>query len=400
MSIKIILKAEREKSLLRKHPWVFDGAIEAVQGNPRLGSTVDVFSHDNTWLAKGAFSPHSQIRVRVWTFEKDAVIDNNFFKNRIAKAKQKRQQWLELQDTNAYRLIAGESDGLPGITVDVYNKVVVIQLLSAGGEKHRSKIIDALSCAYPGHVIHERSDVEVRQKEGLPLLVQTHVGELPEKVVIRENRLNIEIDLVKGHKTGFYLDQRINRQISASFAKNKDVLNCFSYTGTFALYAALNNAKSVSNIDVSENALATSKRNLEINSALNFTSPVTHIKADVFEQLRLFKEQGKRFDIVIMDPPKFIENKRHVVRASRAYKDINRLACELLNDGGLLITFSCSGLMPADLFQKIIADAALDANVSLNFVQRLHQDFDHMVAGSFPEGYYLKGLVAIKSGPV
>lgn len=397
MSPRIILKAEREKSLLRFHPWVFDGAIEEEVGHIKFGATVDIFSHHGAWLAKAAYSPHSQIRARVWTFNKDQVVDNAFFKMRIQQAYNKRKAWLDTESSNAFRVVAGESDGLPGITIDVYANVVVMQLLSAGAEKHRDKIIQAINATFPDFCIHERSDVEVRKKEGLELYIKTHQGILPETVVIHENDIKIEVDLVQGHKTGFYLDQRTNRKIAGQYSKNKTVLNCFSYTGTFSLYAIANGAKQVTNVDVSQNALDTSERNLHLNFDQNDCDKVIHEKQDVFELLRRYKEEGKRFDLIIMDPPKFIENKRHVVKAARGYKDINRLACEILNDGGVLITFSCSGLMPSDLFNKVIADAALDANCCLQIVQRLNQDYDHLVASSFPEGHYLKGLVCIKS---
>ncbi len=396
MSTSLVLKPEREKSLLRRHPWVFDGAIEDEIGNLHIGSTVDIISSEGEWLAKAAYSPHSQIRARVWSFHKDVVIDDNFFKNKILEALQKRQPWLAKQDTNAYRLVAGESDGLPGITIDIYANVVVMQILSAGGEKHKNKIVSALQGVFPTFCIHERSDVEVRKKEGLELVIKTHIGELPPVVVIIENGVKIEVDLINGHKTGFYLDQRLNRQIAGRYCQGKKVLNCFSYTGTFALHAMQQQASSVVNIDVSDKALETSKRNLSLNFAAQHNDHVSHLKADVFEQLRTYQKTGEKFDVVIMDPPKFIESKRHVVKAARGYKDINRLACEILNDGGVLITFSCSGLMPADLFGKIVADAALDAGVGLSIVQRLHQDYDHLVGSHFPEGYYLKGLVCVK----
>jgi len=433
MNPALILKEEREKSLLRKHPWIFEGAIEEEVGMPRIGATVDIMSSKGEWLAKAAYSPHSQIRARVWSFNKDAIIDNSFFKNKIQRAFDLRKPWLLKSRTNAFRLVAGESDGLPGITIDVYNNVVVMQVLSAGGEKHKPKIVYALKALFPQACIHERSDVEVRKKEGLELLVQTHTGILPDTVIITENNVKIEVDLLSGHKTGFYLDQRLNREIAGSYCAGKKVLNCFSYSGTFGVYAALNGAKHVTNIDVSQAALDTGKRNLSLNistehadnpdsrakddvnshAAINandgtkvniagennsgIPSRVIDVKADVFEQLRTYHQNGDKFDVIIMDPPKFIENKRHLVRASRGYKDINRLACELLEEGGVLITFSCSGLMPADLFGKIVADAALDANTSLSIVQRLHQDYDHMVASYFPEGYYLKGLVCVKN---
>lgn len=400
MNPAVVLKATREKSLLRRHPWVFEGAIENVIGQPRSGVTVDVIDDKGNWLAKGAFSPESQIRVRIWSFLREEAIDDAFFKRRIQNAYDIRKAWLASSakaiSTNAYRLVASESDGLPGVTIDKYDNVLVIQLLSAGAERHKSKIVNALSSLFEHHVIHERSDVEVRKKEGLEPIVQTHKGELPDTVIIEENGLKIEVDLVSGHKTGFYLDQRKNRQIAGRLSANKRVLNCFSYTGTFAMYAIEGGASEVINVDVSQNALDTSKRNLALNFSPEQQLHVKHVKHDVFELLRRYKEQGEKFDLIVMDPPKFVENKRHLERAARGYKDINRIACELLNENGILLTFSCSGLVSQDLFNKIIADAALDANTQLGYLQKLEQDSDHIIASSFPEGAYLKGLVCIK----
>ncbi|MBF7072933.1 class I SAM-dependent methyltransferase [Glaciecola sp. MH2013] len=387
----ITLRQEREKSMLRRHPWIFEGAIEKAEGTLRSGETVDVLAHDGTWLAKAAYSPSSQIRARVWSFERDEVIDNSFFKRKMQQALGRKQHILEKHNTNAYRLIAAEADGLPGITIDVYADVVVVQLLSAGAEKHRKKITWAIEQLYPTAVIHERSDLDVRKKEGLEPLVQTLKGDLPDSVVIRENGISIIVDLINGHKTGFYLDQRENRRIAGSYCKDKHVLNCFSFSGTFGLYAMNAGAKSVVNVDASSSALALSKDILALNK-LDSTK-VSHLKRDVFELLREYKEADKRFDVIILDPPKFVDSKHNLNKAARGYKDINRLALSLLNENGILLSFSCSGLMPQDLFQKIVADAALDAHKDVYFTQRMSQSEDHPVSGNFPEGYYLKGLV-------
>lgn len=387
----ITLKVERDKSMLRRHPWIFEGAIEKTEGRIRSGDTVDVLASDGTWLAKAAFSPDSQIRARVWSFTKSEVIDNAFFKRKLEQALARKQEILKKHNTNAFRLIAAEADGLPGITIDVYVNVVVVQLLSAGAEKHRGKILWAILQLFPEAIVHERSDVDVRKKEGLTPLVQTLHGELPDSVIIEENGVKIYVDLINGHKTGFYLDQRENRRIAASYCAGKSVLNCFSFTGTFGLYALAAGASHVINVDASESALALSGKNIEINGLDK--SKVTHLKKDVFQLLRDYKEAGTTFDVIVLDPPKFVDSKHNLNKASRGYKDINRLALSLLNDNGTLLTFSCSGLMPQDLFQKIIADAALDAQRDVFFVQRLAQSEDHPVSGNFPEGYYLKGLV-------
>ncbi|AEP29823.1 class I SAM-dependent rRNA methyltransferase [Brumicola nitratireducens] len=387
----ITLKIERDKSMLRRHPWIFEGAIEKTEGRMNSGDTVDVLASDGTWLAKAAFSPESQIRARVWSFTKSEAIDNVFFKRKLEQALARKQEILKKHNTNAFRLIAAEADGLPGITIDVYVNVVVVQLLSAGAEKHRGKILWAILQLYPDAVVHERSDVDVRKKEGLTPLVQTLHGELPESVIIEENGVKIYVDLIHGHKTGFYLDQRENRRIAASYCAGKSVLNCFSFTGTFGLYALAAGATEVINVDASESALALSSKNVAINGLDE--SKVTHLKKDVFQLLRDYKEAGTTFDVIVLDPPKFVDSKHNLNKASRGYKDINRLALSLLNENGTLLTFSCSGLMPQDLFQKIVADAALDAQRNVYFVQRLAQSEDHPVSGNFPEGYYLKGLV-------
>ncbi|MFT7259249.1 MAG: 23S rRNA (cytosine1962-C5)-methyltransferase [Glaciecola sp.] len=387
----ITLKVEREKSMLRRHPWIFEGAIEKTDGIIRSGDTVDILASDGTWLAKAAYSPESQIRARVWSFTKSEVIDNAFFKRKLEQALARKQEILKKHNTNAFRLIAAEADGLPGITIDVYVNVVVVQLLSAGAEKHRSKILWSILQLFPDAIVHERSDVDVRKKEGLTPLVQTLHGELPDSVIIEENGIKICVDLINGHKTGFYLDQRENRRIAASYCGGKTVLNCFSFTGTFGLYALAAGATQIINVDASESALTLSAKNVSINGLDE--SKVTHLKRDVFELLREYKEAGTKFDVIVLDPPKFVSSKHNLSKASRGYKDINRLALSLLNENGTLLTFSCSGLMPQDLFQKIVADAALDAQRDVFFVQRLAQSEDHPVSGNFPEGYYLKGLV-------
>ena len=391
MSASIVLAPEREKSLLRRHPWVFEGAVAKVIGRCKLGDTVDIISSQGEWLARGAYSPNSQIRVRTWTFDKNESVDNAFFCRRLERALQQREMVMQQSNTDAYRLIAGESDGLPGVTIDVYANVVVLQLLSAGAERQRDKILWAVKKFYPDAIIHERSDVKVRQKEGLELFVKTHQGELPPEVIIEENGVKIIVDLVEGHKTGFYLDQRDNRLITASYAKQQSVLNCFCYTGTFGTYALANGAEHITNVDVSSNALATARRNVEINQL-----DIDHcdfVEEDVFELLRGYHKQSKQFGLVILDPPKFVESKASLMRASRGYKDINMYGIHAVKPGGILATFSCSGLMPADLFAKIVADAALDAGRTVRIVKRISQAPDHAVSTAYPEGYYLKGLI-------
>ena len=288
-------------------------------------------------------------------------------------------------------MAAGESDYLPGITVDHFGDTLVCQLLSAGAEYHRASIVGALEALFPNHNIYDRSDVAVRKKEGLELTSGDIKGTVSDDLtVITENGHKILIDIKKGHKTGFYLDQRENRAIAGSYCRDKTVLNCFSYTGTFGIYALSNNAKHITNVDLSQDALDIAKKNLEINNL--DLAKADFVKADVFKLLRRYRDEGKTFDVIILDPPKFADNKAQLNGACRGYKDINMLAMQLLNPGGTLLTYSCSGLMPADLFQKVVADAALDAKRDAQIIARLSQAADHPIASTFPEGFYLKGL--------
>ncbi len=389
MSATVILEAGREKSLLRKHPWVFSGAIARYSGKPHAGETVDIQSADGTWVASGAWSPESMIRVRVWTFDKDETVDNGFFLRRIENALQARMQLSA--DTDAFRIVAAESDGLPGITIDRYGDVLVCQLLSAGAEHHRDKIVWALRKLFPDCAILERSDVAVREKEGLPLLTQTLHGSIPPIVTITEHGYRFEVDLLKGHKTGFYLDQRHNRRVIASYAQDREVLNCFSYTGSMAVHCLAAGARHVTNMDTSGAVLEFGRRHITLNGL--DPSSCTHVPGDVFAELRKYRTAARRFDLIILDPPKFVENKQHLTQACRGYKDINLLALQLLNPEGILATFSCSGLMPEDLFHKVVADAALDAGRTVQYIEKLSQDSDHLVLSTYPEGYYLKGLI-------
>jgi len=357
-----------------------------------LGETVDVFDSKNNWLAKGAYSPGSQMRIRVWSFNEQEEIDRQFFFRKLQQAQSRRDWFIEQGKLTGYRLIAGESDGLPGITIDIYDDLIVCQLLSAGAEFHKHTIVDCLKELYPDYSVYERSDVDVRKKEGLPkqtgwLANQTESTER----VIEEHGIKIYVDAEKGHKTGFYLDQRDSRLAAGRYAKGKTVLNCFSYTGTFSLHCAANDAKEVTNVDVSQTALDLAARNLKLNGLED--KAVNFVKEDVFKLLRRYRDEGKTFDMIILDPPKFVEAKAQLTSACRGYKDINMLAMQLLNPNGTLLTFSCSGLLDAGLFQKVVADAALDANKTCHFVERLQQAADHPIASSYPEGYYLKGLI-------
>ncbi|MCE9685662.1 MULTISPECIES: class I SAM-dependent rRNA methyltransferase [Shewanella] len=393
MAIRIKLRPGREKSLDRRHPWVFSSGIHNIKGKPQAGETVDVVAHDGRWLGRGAWSPESQIQVRVWTFDKEEQIDAEFFARRLQRAQAGREDLIREQGLTGYRLVAAESDGLPGVTIDKYAKVLVCQLLSTGADYWRDTLVAQLALQFPDCAIYERSDVDARKKEGLAPVTGLLHGELPEMpLIIEENGIKIAVDVTKGHKTGFYLDQRDNRAIAGRFAKGKSVLNCFCYTGTFGLYAAKAGAKSIENVDVSSLALDTARLNMAINELDD--SHVEYKEADVFKLLRQYRDEGKRFDVIVLDPPKFADNKAQLNGACRGYKDINMIALQLLNPGGVLLTFSCSGLMAADLFQKIVADAALDAKRDIQFIERLSQASDHPIGSAFPEGFYLKGLVA------
>ena len=393
MSTFVYLQKERERSLLRRHPWFFSKAIENVKGKVAPGAPVEIFSHDGRWLARGAWSPESQIRVRIWTFTRSEQIDTDFFVRRLSAAQQGREMLIAEQGLSAYRLVAAESDGLPGIIIDRYNNFLVCQLLSAGAEYHKQQLFDALKELFPECSLYERSDVAVRKKEGLAERHGVVYGELPpDELVIEENNgVKIIVDIKTGHKTGFYLDQRDNRAIAGRYAKGRKVLNCFCYTGAFGVYALRGGATEVVNVDVSEPALAIARRNAEVN-ALDLSHAQFH-KQDVFKLLRDCRERGEKFDMIVLDPPKFAESKAQLDGACRGYKDINLLACQLLNPNGILLTFSCSGLMTSDLFQKIVADAALDAGREAQILERMSQAADHPISTAYPEGFYLKGLV-------
>ncbi|HFQ5342728.1 class I SAM-dependent methyltransferase [Vibrio vulnificus] len=392
MSAAIYLVKGREKSVVRRHPWIFSRGIDRVEGNPQLGETVDVYGHDGKWLAKAAYSPESQIRARVWSFDKQEI-NKAFFVKRIQEAQLLREDVIVRDGLTGYRLIAAESDGMPGVTIDRYQNFFVCQLLSAGAEHQKQNIVDALIEVFPDCNVYERSDVSVRKKEGLQETTGVLHGEMPPKsVVIEENGVKISVDIVGGHKTGFYLDQRDSRQQAMKYVKDKEVLNCFSYTGGFGLYALKGGAKRVINADVSQPALDTAKFNAELNELDISKKRAVFLNADVFKLLREYRDQGTKFDVVIMDPPKFAESKAQLNGACRGYKDINMLAMQILKPGGTLLTYSCSGLMDQVLFQKIIADAAVDAGRSVKFVERFEQAADHPTDTAYPEGFYLKGF--------
>lgn len=390
--LKIILKKGRQKSLLRKHPWVLSGAVERIEGRPSPGDTVDVLSSEGSFLGKGAFSPHSQIRVRMWTFEKSERIDSSFFYSKIRKAASARCELKGLENCSAVRIVHAESDELPGIIIDRYGTFLVCQFLSAGAEKYKDIIVSSLVDIFKPEGIFERSDEETRKKEGLlPRSGPLSGKEPPDKLEIEEKGCRYLVDVRQGHKTGFYIDQRDNRQIVKEHAEEKNILNVFSYTGGFAVAALKGGARRIINIDSSRSLLRLAGENIRLNAFSESRGEL--IKGDAFSVLRELVSEKKRFDIVILDPPKFITSRANLVKASRGYKDINRLAFHLLKDTGLLFSFSCSGLMSPELFQKIVADAALDAGRFARIIRRMTQPADHPVSLNFPESLYLKGLV-------
>ncbi len=391
----LILKPGREKSLQRQHPWLFSGAIDKVKGNPTPGGTVDILSTKGEFLARAAFSPSSQIRARVWTFDPDEEIDAGFLLRRIDRAILGRPT-IESDPKGAYRFVYAESDGLPGLIVDRYADTLVVQFLSAGVEFWRDVLLDLLVKQTGLGNIYERSDADVRELEGLPFRTGPIRGSFQEtKVQISENDLLFTVDLEKGHKTGFYLDQRENRLVVRKLARDRQVLDCFCYTGGFTVNALNGGAQSVLSVDSSQEALETCRENMRLNHLPAENHSV--MEGDVFQVLRKFRDEGRSFDMIILDPPKFAPTAAQVERASRGYKDINLLAFKLLSPGGILVTFSCSGGVDADLFQKIVASAALDAEAEVQIVKFLHQAPDHPIALNFPEGAYLKGLVCRKT---
>ncbi len=390
----LILKKGRERSLKRRHPWIFSGAVE--KGGGTAGETLEVRDSAGKVLAHAAYSPKSQIRARAWTFDPAEAVDAAFFRNRIQKALVLRDALPAAKHTNALRLVNGESDGLPGLVVDRYADVLVAQFLAAGVERWRDPILDALTEISGCEAIFERSDAEVRKLEGLePRVGFARGNRNATRCPIIEYGLNFRVDVEQGQKTGFFLDQRENRQRVRALAAGREVLDGFSYTGGFSISALAGGAKHVTAIESSAPALEVAKENLAANPL--DASKVAFVQADVFSRLRTLRDQNAKFDLIVLDPPKFAPTAAQVKKAARAYKDINLWALKLLAPGGMLATFSCSGAVPPDLFQSIVAGAALDAGGDVKIIERFGAAADHPVALEFPEGEYLKGLLVLKS---
>lgn len=395
----VLLKPGRERSLLRRHPWVFSGAIQSVQGEPQPGETVAVFDSGRQFLGWGAYSPRSQISVRMWSWDEAEEVSSELLLRRLRRAVATRSVpglSTSRPTTTACRLVNAESDGLPGLVVDRYGDYAVCQFLSAGSEFWKPVIVAALASGeLPGlRGGYERSDVDVREKEGLPPITGPLFGEPPPELIeIEEHGALFLVDVRAGHKTGFYLDQRENRRLVGELAAGREVLNAFAYTGGFAVTALKGGAAHCTNVDSSSPALDLARANLALNGLLD--SACSNVEADVFGYLRQCRDAGRDYDLIILDPPKFAHSAGQVEKASRAYKDINLLALKLLRPGGVLATFSCSGAVSADLFQKIVQGAALDAGREARITGRLTQAADHPVALTFPEAEYLKGLVLL-----
>ena len=402
MTATLILQTGKSGSLRRRHPWIFAGSVATLKGRARSGDTVIVEDEHGTPMGRAAWSPESKIRARMWTFDPDEIIDHAFFKRRVAQAVARRLGWSVLRGNQielaGERLLHGEADGLPGVIADRYGDTVVLQLTSAGADAWRDAIVAGIVQATHCKQIYERSDSDVRKLEGLmPVtgwieakgLHETPLQTFPQ---IDEHGVNFGVDVAGGHKTGFYLDQRDNRLLLRSLAKGRRVLNCFCYTGGFSLQALAGGAASVISIDSSGPALEQAKANLALNPHLD-ASRAEWRDADVFQALRDYHKAGEKFDLIVLDPPKFAPSAAHADQAARAYKDINLFGFKLLAPGGLLMTYSCSGGIGVELFQKIVSGAASDAGRDARILKRLMASSDHPVGLAAPEGEYLKGLL-------
>lgn len=387
----VILNEGREKSLLRHHPWIFSKAIQKADESLQMGQTVEVVNQTGEFLCYGLYSPNSQIRVRALSFDENVKITNDLVASRVKDAISLRKN-VFARGNDGVRLISSEGDLLPGLIADKYNEFIVISISSCGMERYKNIICQTLKEIFPECSIYERSDTKSRAKEGLPVRKGVVIGSEPDDTIYvrEEGQVYIPVDIKNGHKTGAYLDQRLSRIKAGSLSKGASVLNCFSYTGGFGLWALKGGAKRIENVDVSEHALNAAKTGV----AFNHLDPgrCKFLKKDVFAYLRELVEKGAKYDLVILDPPKFAESAANLKKACRGYQDINRLGLKLVAKGGHLLTFSCSGLVDPALFQKIVADAAIDAGVDGRVLGTLRQDEDHVVSLPCPETFYLKGL--------
>lgn len=395
---ELVLRPGKERSLQRRHPWLYDTAIARVKGRPAAGDTVAVRGHDGQWLAWGAYSPASTIRARLWSFTESERIDAAWFSARVHSAVARRGHLAAVSD--ARRLVFGEADSLPGYIADQYRDQLVVQFQAAGVEAQRTALIDALVAATGCANVYDRSDSAARRREGLPPSSGVLRGAPPpDRLEIREHGRRSWVDVRSGHKTGYYIDQRDNRELAASLAARaqrtlgRDIaaLNCFCYAGGFSVALAQGGAASVLSVDSSADALALARENWALNGLPDESGQWR--AADVFEALRALRDEGRSFELIVLDPPKFAASHHHVERAARAYKDINLSALRLLSPGGFLLTFSCSGAIDVGLFQKIVAAAVADSRVDAQLLRRLAAGEDHPLLMTHPEGEYLKGLL-------
>jgi len=395
----VILKKGKEKAVLQRHPWVFSGAIERVKGSPDNGDIVRLLNIKGEFMAYGFFNDQSRVALRLLEWDENVAVDDAWFRNKVAVAVAGRADILADGSTNTCRLIFSESDYLPGLILDKYANHLAVQILTSGIEKVMPVIIDELHKLLKPESIFDKSDASSREHEGLQTInAALTLNSPPENVEVKENGIIYNINIAEGQKSGFYCDQRDNRRILAHYAKGKKVLDCFCYTGGFTLNSLHNGAASVTSVDSSALAIETLKENIKLNK-LDAAKHIA-IQSDVNKQLRVFKEQGDKFDIIVLDPPKYAPSRSALDRASRAYKDLNRLAMLLLNNGGLLATYSCSGAMDMETFKQVLAWAALDAGKQVQFIYQFCQPEDHPVRTSFTEGEYLKGLLCRVIGPL
>jgi 23S rRNA (cytosine1962-C5)-methyltransferase len=388
----VILKKGKEKAVRHRHPWLFSGAIESVNGKPANGEIVRLLDEKGSFMAYGFYNSQSRVALRLLEWDENVVIDEDWFRKKVAVAVASRSNILADGTTNTCRLIFSEADYLPGLIVDKYADYLSVQILTSGIEEVLPVIIDELQKLLKPKGIFDKSDAASRTHEGLETNNEVLAGEHPPDIVkVIENGIIYGINIAEGQKSGFYCDQRDNRHIVATHSKGKKVLDCFSYTGGFTLNALKNGATSVTSVDSSALAIDTMKNNIGLNKL--DTSKQTSLQSDVNKQLRALREQGEKFDIVILDPPKYAPSRSALDKAARAYKDLNRQGMLLLESGGLLATFSCSGAMDIDTFKQVLAWAALDAGKEVQFIYQFCQPEDHPVRASFPEGEYLKGLL-------
>lgn len=388
---RLILKPGKDKPILNRHPWIFSGAIVRVDGATD-GDTIDICDSNERFLARGYYNSRSQIAARIWTWN-DEPIDRVFLRTRLERAAAARDARTLGAGTNAWRVVNAESDLLPGLIVDRYADFVVAQFLTLGVEKRKAEIVDLLAELFGPRGIYDRGDVDVREKEGLTSAVGVlHGDEPPDRIEICENNYRFLVDVKRGHKTGFYLDQRENRQRTSELLSSaQETLNVFSYTGAFAVYACAANPNArVTNLDASPNALTLARENMQLNGCADRGE---FVEGDAFQVLRKYRDQARTFDAIILDPPKFVQSQSQLEGGLRGYKDINLLAFKLLKPGGTLVTFSCSGQVGAELFQKVVFGAAIDARRDAQIIAHLSQASDHPILLSFPESEYLKGLV-------